>query len=95
MVDTWNVGARPRFDHIDGAPVQRGDTVRVIQAIDRHVHDVAAHVGYVGVVEYLEYSCGCGQHFPDSPMIGVRLEEVLEEFWPEEVALLTPHPTEA
>lgn len=31
-------------------------------------------VGRIGTVDYLEYECGCGQRYPDVPMVGVRFE---------------------
>ena len=78
--------ARPIRERVAGAPYQPGDAVRVVQAVDRSIHDVTLFVGHVGVVDYLEYSCGCGQAFPDDPMIGVTFEGGLsEEFWREEV----------
>lgn len=78
--------ARPIRERVEGAPYQPGDVVRVVQAVDRPIHDVALFVGHVGVVAYLEYSCGCGQTFPDDPMIGVTFEgDLFEEFWREEV----------
>ena len=83
--------ARPIVSHVDGAPHQRGDRVRVVTATDVEIHDVSALVGCVGRVVYLEYSCGCGQAYPHEPMIGVAFrtpgvcEELWEEFWPEEI----------
>ena len=74
---------------IEGSPFQPGDRVRVVDAIDRHVHDVAEHIGRRGLVVYLEYSCGCGQRVPDDPMIGVQFtKKQTEEFWAEELALV-------
>lgn len=80
------LNANPIRDHVDGAPYQPGEAVRVVDAIDREVHDVAEFIGEYGVVEYLEYECGSGQHFPDDPMIGVLFrDERREEFWSEEI----------
>lgn len=83
------LGARPLRAHVDGSPFQPGDEVVVIDAIDRDVHDLSEYIGQRGQVEYLEYSCGCGQHYPDDPMIGVRLACGKHiEFWPEELQLV-------
>lgn len=84
-------GARPIFERVDGAPYQPGERVRVVQAIDQEVSDLRAFIGRSGVVLYLEYSCGCGQTYPEDPMIGVRLDDGAEqEFWPEELELELP-----
>jgi hypothetical protein len=75
---------------VEGAPYQPGDPVRVVQAIDKYVHDMSKYVGRVGRVAYLEYTCGCGQHYPDDPMVGVEVEgdDEVTEFWREELSLL-------
>lgn len=83
-------GARPVRQRVDGAPYQPTDVVRVIMSAEAKgtLTDVSAFVGLTGVVEYLEYSCGCGQRYPDDPMIGVRFPDgVLQEFWQEELGL--------
>lgn len=72
---------------IDGAPYQVGQRVRVVAAVDRGVHDVAAFIGRAGRVDHLDYACGCGQSYPGDPMVGVRFSgKVVEEFWPEELS---------
>ena len=86
-------GANPIRDHVDGAPYQPGQIVRVVDAVDTHVHDVSACVGQYGTVAYLEYECGCGQTYPDGPMIGVVLVNgKQEEFWSEELRAVTAPP---
>lgn len=78
-------GARPIYEPVPGAPWQPGDIVRVVAIAD----DAASpeHIGKTGRVTYLEYSCGCGQSYPDDPMIGVELAGgKVEEFWREELA---------
>ena len=65
---------------VPGAPRQPGDFVRVVAILDSTA-DVAL-VGSVGRVVHLEYGCGCGQRYPDDPMIGVELAGgIVEEFW--------------
>ena len=47
---------------------------------------IEALIGQFGIVEYLEYNCGCGQIYPNEPMIGVKLDDGSEhEFWFEEL----------
>jgi hypothetical protein len=80
------VSAKPIREPVAGAPFQPGDRVIVVDAIDEDVHDVSALVGRSGDVDYLEYSCGCGQSFPDDPMVGVEFADgVHEEFWSQEI----------
>jgi hypothetical protein len=76
---------------VRGAPFRIGDKVKVVRAADETFEK--RFMRRVGVVEHLEYSCGCGQTYPDDPMIGVlfRSGEV-EEFWKEELKLL-PKPS--
>jgi hypothetical protein len=77
--------ARPIRAPVPGAPRQPGDRVVVVAVVDSTTDP--AHVGEVGRVEYLEYSCGCGQSYPDDPMIGVEFDGGgREEFWREELA---------
>lgn len=81
-----DLGARPRYEPVNGAPFQPGERVRVVDAIDLAALDLSSLVGSSGVVSYLEYDCGSGQTFPRDPMIGVRLDSgIAQEFWPEEL----------
>lgn len=80
----------PVRHRVDGAPFQVGDRVVVVDAVDRDIFDLSAYVGRGGVVEYLEYSCGCGQHYPDDPMVGIRLAGEVIDFWKEEISLSSP-----
>lgn len=44
------------------------------------------YVGLEGRVKYFDYDCGCGQTYPNDPMIGVEFSNgEIEEFWKEEV----------
>ena len=75
------------FDHIEGAPVEVRARVLVSCAADETGN--RANIGREGTVEYLEYECGCGQSYPDDPMIGVRFDDgVVEEYWQEELVIL-------
>lgn len=80
------MSAKPIFTQVHGAPHQPGDVVRVVQTIDASIKDLRHLVGRIGKVRYLEYSCGCGQTYPEDPMFGVLFEDgVEEEFWKEEL----------
>lgn len=43
-------------------------------------------LGQEGIVKYFDYDCGCGQSFPNDPMIGIEFPNgEREEYWKEEV----------
>jgi hypothetical protein len=92
LPSTFDLGARPVHHRVDGAPYQPADPVRVVMSAEQKgtLTDVSDFIGRAGFVEYLEYSCGCGQRYPDDPMIGVRFADgALQEFWREELAPLS------
>ncbi len=76
------------FRNVPGGPFRIGDWVRVMCAADETFdHQFMARQG---CVSYLEYSCGCGQSFPEDPMIGVAFAGgIVEEFWKEELCLIS------
>ena len=73
--------------NVPGASFRMGDKVKAVRATDETFD--RRFMRRVGIVEHFEYSCGCGQTYPEDPMIGVvfRSGEV-EEFWKEELKLL-------
>ena len=80
-----NMGARDGIFHdVPGAPFKIGDGVKVVSLAD-DTADVE-FLGQQGQVLYYEYSCGCGQTFPNDPMIGVQFGDRKAEFWKEELA---------
>jgi hypothetical protein len=80
-------GSKPIHRNVAGAPFAIGQKVLVRRLIDQT--GPRRFLKKEGTVEYLEYSCGCGQHYPNDPMIGVRFPGgELEEFWPEELKAL-------
>lgn len=80
-------GSNPIHRNIPGAPFKVGQRVRVARVVDET--GLRCLVGMDGAVEYFEYDCGCGQSYPEDPMIGVRFPTgQLEEFWHEELRLL-------
>lgn len=91
MLSEVVLSVKPLLHEVPGAPYQPGERVLMVRAVDRYVHDVSEFVGREGVVEYLEYECGCGQHYPEDPMVGVRFEDGdLQEFWREELRQVSP-----
>jgi hypothetical protein len=85
----FDLGARPVRRHVAGAPYQPGQLVRVERSCDEQgdASGVRELVGRFGVVKYLEYSCGSGQHYPDDPMVGVRFRDGgVRELWKDELS---------
>ena len=78
-------------EHVEGSPFQPGESVEVACSAEMPESGcgVAEFVGRAGRVVHLEYGCGCGQSYPDDPMIGVDFDGGdVQEFWREE---LRPH----
>ena len=81
--------AVPIFANVPNAPFNIGQPVKVCRLVDDTGE--VSFLGKSGTVEYLEYSCGCGQSFPEDPMIGVRFPDgKLEEFWRDELKTRPP-----
>lgn len=71
-------------EDIDGAPFHLGQEVKVCKRLDETVS--TDFIGKIGTVSGYEYSSGVGQEFPKRPMIEVKFDtEVVEFFWPEEL----------
>lgn len=86
------VKANPIYKMIEGSPFQPGNIIRVSSCCDEVGEgvDIPALIGHFGIVKYLEYECGSGQHFPEDPMIGVRFRDnYIQEFWKEELSLVS------
>ena len=80
--------ARPLYTDIPGTPFDIGTLVRVCRLVDEEAEPSV--LGKRGIVEYVEYSCGCGQSYPHDPMIGVRFPNGdLHEFWREELRVVS------
>ncbi len=70
--------------NIRHAPYKIGGFVKIVFATDETFDH--KFLGNVGKIIYYDYSCGCGQSFPDDPMIGVRFKnKEIGEFWKEEI----------
>ena len=89
FIDKNLSNAFPLYYDIDGAPFKVGDDVKVL---DNPNFDETFNTYYSlksGLIVYLEYTCGCGQRFPEDPMIGVEFKDgTVEEFWKEELQKL-------
>lgn len=93
----------PGFYLVDvpGAPYLIGELVRVVdldQVEALQLEDATLNADYasrMGRVVGLRYECVAGEHYPDEPMVRVKLsDEEVDLFWPEEliplVGLLGP-----
>lgn len=68
-------------------PYKIGGFVKIVFATDETFDH--KFIGRVGKIVHYDYSCGCGQSFPDDPMIGVKFNsKEIEEFWKEEIITL-------
>jgi hypothetical protein len=59
--------AKPVRLDVPGAPFQIGQRVKVVAAIDETTDQ--SFIGRSGTIEYYEYSCGCGQAYPNDPRL--------------------------
>jgi len=76
--------AKHIYHDVEGSPLRIGQRVLVVKGTDETFSQ--EYVGKTGTVVYFEYSCGCGQTYPNDPMIGLRFADgTIEEFWREEV----------
>lgn len=90
MISAATLGANPIYYHVDGAPVQPRQVVRVVAAVDREVADVSEHIGRLGLVRHLNYNGATGNDRENGPLIGLQFSNgQREEFWPEEIEVLS------
>ena len=78
-----------KFD-IDSAPYKIGDKVKVLN--NPNLDDTFDKRLFNNICEviYFEYDCGCGQTFPEDPMIGIKSGDgKIGEFWKEELELIS------
>jgi hypothetical protein len=81
------MGARDGiYRDLKGAPFKIGDKVKFVYRADETAD--RRFLNREGTVLYFEYTCGCGQTFPDDPMIGVKFVRCVKEFWKEELSLI-------
>ena len=67
-----------------------GDKIKVLNNPNNDETFNKLFISKSGLVIYYDYECGCGQNFPDDPMIGVRFENgIVEEYWKEEIKTTT------
>ena len=78
-----------KFD-IDGAPCKIGDKVKVLNNPNMDETFDKRFFNNICEVIYFEYDCGCGQTFPEDPMIGIKSSVgKIGEFWKEELELIS------
>jgi len=78
-----------KFD-IDGAPYKIGDKVKVNNNPNMDETFNNRFFNAICEVIYFEYECGCGQTFPEDPMIGIKSSDgEIDEFWKEELELIS------
>lgn len=72
-----------------GTPFEIGQKVLILDnPSDDETFD-KQYAGRCGEIIFFEFSGGCGQSFPNDPMIGVKIDEQhMEEFWREELMLI-------
>ena len=76
----------PLFKDVCGAPFHITDIVKVLNNPNIDETFDERFTFQSGMIVYFEYECGCGQCFPEDPMIGVRFKNgIVEEFWKEEI----------
>jgi hypothetical protein len=75
--------AHPIRINVDGAPFRIGDLVHIVRLSDSTAD--ADFLRKCGRIVHFEYSCGCGQKYPDDPMIGINFAGEIAEFWKEEI----------
>ena len=79
--------AKPIYERVEGSPYQPKENVIVLGFSDETGDQ--EFIGKTGVIEYLEFSCGCGQAYPNDPMIGIRFPDgSLIECWSEEISAI-------
>lgn len=82
--------ANPIYKDVPGAPFKIGDRV-VVSGFDDETAETK-YANEIGQVVYFEYECGCGQHYPDDPMIGIQFGNAeIEEFWKTELTKCPYH----
>jgi hypothetical protein len=80
----------PLNKNVDCAPFKIGDKIKVLNNPNNDETFNKLFISKSGLVIYYDYECGCGQNFPDDPMIGVRFENgIVEEYWKEEIKTTT------
>jgi len=82
---------RPNYRryNINGAPYFIGSPVIVLNNPNCDESFNSDFIGMKGHVVFYEYDCGCGQTFPNDPMIGVLFSnKKIGEFWKEEIMLI-------
>ncbi|MCX6214301.1 hypothetical protein [Spirosoma sp.] len=76
-----------RYD-IEGAPYKIDTKVIILDNPSKDDTFDVEFIGKEGVIVFFEYDCGCGQTYPDDPMIGVEFNDGrVAEFWKDEILI--------
>ena len=67
---------KPFYRHydIDGAPFKIGDKIIILNNPSCDGTFDKEFIGKEGMIKFFEYNCGCGQTYPNDPMIGVKFD---------------------
>lgn len=72
---------------VEGAPFAPGDQVKVVKAADETFDQ--NYMGKEGVIVDYDYHSGCGQSYPEDPLMGVVFSGMdFQYFWKEELLLI-------
>ena len=81
--------SNPIYIDINGAPCKILNKVVILNNPNMDKTFNEAYVSEIGEVVYFEYECGCGQSYPNDPMIGIKFaNEKIEEYWIEELKII-------
>lgn len=81
----------PKYIKINilGAPFRIGQKVTIKNPNNGDDTFEKKFIGQIGTIVFFEYNCGCGQTFPNDPMVGVEFSRGEQcEFWKEEITIL-------
>jgi len=79
----------PLYKNVYGSSFNIGEKVQVLNNPNKDETFDEQFAFKSGIIIYFEYECGCGQNFPNDPMIGVKFKQgIVEEFWKEEIKII-------
>ena len=88
-ISNYILKKNPLYHDIGGAPFRIGQTVKILENPSNDETFDLDFANNVGKIKFFEYESGCGQRFPDDPMISVELTDGKRDgFWKEELTLL-------
>jgi len=88
-ISNYILTKNPLRHDIDGVPFRIGQLVKVLENPSNDETFDLEFASKVGTIRFFEYESGCGQTFPNDPMICVELTDGKRDgFWKEELTLL-------